>query len=138
MDSLTTEGVVVNDTLRFIGSVVNARLVKVNLRGRILTQHGAVITVNKWLDVSPGVGSPRVRTSEYDYHAYVRLDDEASDLFRYDNCHGGLETLHRHCFCVDGTAGPISPVALDQMPPLATVIREAEYLASWIDARRAS
>ena len=130
MDALVEEGVVVRDTLTFRENRDAAgRLVEVNLRGRIETANGGVLVVNKWLDVRH---APRaeVRTHEYAYHAFVRAAPRRRDLFRYDNCHGGLETLHRHAFGPDGNPTGIEPVAHDELPPLDQIIRETEEAAA--------
>ncbi|MCY4615901.1 MAG: hypothetical protein OXC71_05865, partial [Chloroflexi bacterium] len=48
------------------------------------------------------------------------------DLFRYDNCHGGLDTLHRHTFDADGREHGVTEISHDAMPWLSEVIEEAE------------
>lgn len=95
MTTLYDEGLVVRDTLKFIDVRDGNLLREVNLMGRVQTTSGAILTVNKWLIAEDREGSRRVRTREYDYHAYVREPAPRRDIFRYDNCHGDVDTLHR-------------------------------------------
>lgn len=133
MTALYNEGVVVRDTLEFIeGRARTGVLLEVNLRGRVHTAAGAILTVNKWLVVEPREGAPRVRTREYDYHAHVLHPRPGRDLFRYDNAHGDIDTLHRHRFDLDGTDRGTQPVDPDTMPPLSWIIREADWLAGFL------
>jgi len=133
MDALIREGMVISDTTEFREAIdARGRLLQVNLRGRVLTSDGAIVIVNKWLDIrTDGSNRDSVLTSEYDYHAY-RFAPPRRDLFRYDSCHG-LPDLHVHRFDTDGIeVGGVSSVALDRMPPLNDVIREANALARWL------
>lgn len=128
MRALAKEGLVVRDTLRFVEVTRRGTILAVNLRGRVETRSGAVLTVNKWLatTIRPD-GRVAVLTSEYDYHAYVRFPRHQQNVFRYDNCHGPVETLHRHRYDFDGRPGEPVPIALPNMPPLNVIVREAEF-----------
>lgn len=133
MEALVAEGLVESDTTEFREAIdARGRLLQVNVRGRVLTTGGAVVIVNKWLEVRADESNrDAVRTSEYDYHAY-RVAPARRDLFRYDSCHG-LSDLHVHRFDTDGVeVGRPSPVALETMPPLNEVVREADALARWL------
>lgn len=129
MDGLVAEGVVVRDTQSFRGNLRDGRLFEVNLRGRVLTASGGVLVVNKWLEVRH---QPRaeVRTREYAYHAFVRALPRRRDLFRYDNCHGGLDTLHRHGYDARGEPVAVEPIRHDELPLLSEIIRETEQAAA--------
>lgn len=132
-EALVREGLVVSDTTEFREAVdPGGRLLQVNVRGRVLTSGGAVVIVNKWLDVqTDDFNRAAVLTSEYDYHAY-RVAPPRRDLFRYDSCHG-LPDLHVHRFHTDGIeVERPSPIALERMPPLNEIIREADALARWL------
>ena len=132
MNALFDEGVVVRDTQRFRENITaDGRMTEVNLRGRVYTASGAVLVVNKWLEVRYRA-RVEVRTHEYAYHAFVRSLPRRRDLFRYDNCHGGLDTLHRHHFGPDGEPQGSEPIAHHQLPWLSEIIREAEDAAAGI------
>ena len=60
-----------------------------------------MLNVSKLFTVRYRRGRPEVRTREYRYHAWLPGPPRL-DLFRYDNCHGGLGTLHRHGYGPDG------------------------------------
>ena len=128
MAALYRETVIVRDTLRFIESEDAAQqLVRVNVRGRIVTRSGGVLVVNKWLAVEHYYGRPHVLADEYSYHAFIRTPRPRRDLFRYDNCHGGLETLHCHRFDDGGRElDRADDIEHAMFPPLAWIIREAE------------
>lgn len=70
-----------------------------------------------------------VKTEEYSYHAFVRTPQPRRDLFRYDNSHGGLDTLHRHTFDDEGRELALQAIEHDLLPPLDRVIRETEAQA---------
>ena len=132
MNALFDEGVVVRDTQRFReNTTADGRLTEVNLRGRVYTASGAVLVVNKWLEVRHRARA-EVRTHEYAYHAFVRSLPRRRDLFRYDHCHGGLETLHCHRYESPGATARLEPVAHDELPWLSEIIREAEQAAAAI------
>lgn len=132
------EGLITSNSVRFLESALHGRLVKVNVRGRVVTANGAEITVNKWLKAQQGEqGRDEVKTSEYDYHAIIRHPDGTTQsIFRYDNCHGDVETLHRHHYDIDGDEDREheEAIAHDAMPVLDVVIREADDLAAWLAA----
>lgn len=102
MEALVSEGTVVRDTILFRESWSASSLVEVNVRGRVHTISGAILTVNKWLEVETLHGRVSVRTREYDYHAHLAVAGRPQNLFRYDNCHGDVESLHKHEFDVGG------------------------------------
>jgi uncharacterized protein DUF6516 len=132
MEALASEGVVVHETLRFLEIFEGTDLIEVNLVGRLETLSGGIVSVDKWLTVDDRDGRFYVRTREYSYHAWVRFPAPRRDLFRYDNSHGDFDTLHRHCFNVDGGEHDSVAIKPEWMPPLADVIREAEFLARYL------
>lgn len=79
-----------------------------------------------------GTGKPPgwAKTREYDYHAYTTVTGREQDLFRYDNCHGGLDTLHKHCFDTEGYEADIRSIGHPEMPTLNQIIREADFCAA--------
>ena len=135
MADLDSEGLILVNTVAFEevdDAAGNIR--EVHVHGRVETPHGGVLTVNKWLHVYNLHGRLSVRTREYDYHAYVRRHSGRSDVFRYDNCHGGIETLHRHAFDAEGSEVSRTVIESEAMPPLAFVIRETEFYAAYLAA----
>jgi hypothetical protein len=135
-EALRSERVVLRDTVTFYEiRDRRGRLVEVNVKGRIKTRAGAILVVNKWLSVRTQKDRVVVRTREYDYHAFMR--GPRRDLFRYDNCHGAPDTLHRHRFDVDGVAREDVPIPVAAMPLLAHVVREADFLARYLRRRLA-
>lgn len=129
MTVLYEEGVVIRDTLQFIETRDGGLLLQVNLLGRVHTASGALLHVNKWLDVEDRGGVTCVMTGLYDYHAYLPdRNGSQRNLFRYDNSHGGVETLHRHRFDIEGTDRGQVDVVPERMPPLSHVIEETEWL----------
>lgn len=131
MDALVAEGIVISDSVAFVESRAGRQLIEVNLRGRVETVSGAVLTVNKWLEVDIVRGRVNVRTREYDYHAHMR-DATHHNLFRYDNCHGGVDTLHKHVFDLAGREFELRPIEQETMPPLNLVVREADFCGRWL------
>lgn len=129
MDTLVAEDVVVRDTQTFRENKRGGRLFEVNLRGRVYTANGGVLVVNKWLEVRYR-SRAEVRTREYAYHAFARAQPRRRDLFRYDNCHGGLDTLHRHHYDERGEQSFVEPISHEELPPLSEIIRETEYAAA--------
>jgi len=132
MAALINEGVVTRETLRFSEFLDGNRLIEVNLAGRLATSSGGILSVDKWLTVDDRDGRLYVRTREYSYHAWILRPSPRRDLFRYDNSHGAFDTLHRHRFDTDGAERGSDPIEADLMPPLADVIREAEFLARYL------
>lgn len=133
MAALAAEGLVLTDAVTFIETRAQGRLVEVNVRGRVTTHHGATVTVNKWLAVDSPFGRLCVMTREYDYHVRVQSEGIDQDVFRYDNCHGGVETLHRHAFDVQGREVlPQQPIELARMPTLNLIVREGDFYAAWL------
>ena len=126
MDSLEAEGLVQRDTLTFREiRTPGGALAAVNLRGRIECCERIVIAVNKWLDTAINDWSQLVvQGRSYSYHAWVRARPRR-DLLRYDDGHG---ELHRHFFDATGVEVGIQPVALDSLPRLDLLIREAVAL----------
>ena len=95
-----------------------------SLSGRVETATGPILSVEKRYEVRYVRGRPEVRTAEYRYHAFLP-GPPVRNLFRYDNCHGGLDTLHRHAFDADGREQGFAEIAHDAMPWLSEVIEEA-------------
>ena len=126
MDTLRNEGVVIRDTLQFLEKIdPKSGLEQVNLRGRVVTASGGILIVNKWLNVRKE-SHIEVLSSLYRYQALLRRPrTRPEQIFRYDNCHGGVETLHRHCFEAGIETGIVG-VAHEELPPLSDIIREAE------------
>ncbi|MBA4181259.1 MAG: hypothetical protein C0506_11775 [Anaerolinea sp.] len=112
MERLLREGVVIDHRLSFRETVHHGRLIDVNLTGWVATASGGRVYVNKLLSVLERARrAPAVQTREYAYQGRLVLSPRAGQqLFRYDNCHGGLETLHRHQFDVQGDE-------VDTLPP---------------------
>ena len=126
---LAAEGIVAEDGLSFTERTAGGVLVSASLTGRVLTSSGAVLAVEKQLAVRYVRGRPEVRTVEYAYHAWLPGPPRL-DLFRYDNCHGGLDTLHRHRYAPDGRELDPRPVAHADLPWLSEVIEEAQRLGA--------
>ena len=121
---LTESGVVTDDTLSFDEQTAGGRLTEVSLYGRVETATGPILSVEKRYQVRHVRGRPEVRTAEYRYHAFIP-GPPLRDLFRYDNCHGDLDTLHRHAFGADGHERGVAEIAHDALPWLSEVIEEA-------------
>ena len=135
--SLIAEGVIARNTVRFLEARTRSgSLVEVNVRGRIETRARGVLTVNKWLVAEARRdGRVVVRTREYDYHAYVRVGEMEQDVFRYDNCHGAVDTLHRHVYDVGGREVSRRPIQADENSVLGVIVRETEFLAEHLNSR---
>lgn len=140
MAALAAEGLVVRDTVIFREVITpQGQILEVNVRGRVETAAAAIVTVNKWLAVS--IRADRrisVRTREYDYHASVRTPRGLQDIFRYDNCHGDITTLHRHAYDSAGSARGQLSIEPNRMPPLSFVVREADFFARFLSAGEAA
>ena len=122
---LLDSGVLTEDTLSFEEQTAGGgRLTEVSLQGRVETATGPVLSVEKRYTVRYVRGRAEVRTAEYRYHAFSP-GPPLRDLFRYDNCHGDLDTLHRHAFDADGREADVTEIAHDAMPWLSEVIEEA-------------
>ena len=134
MSHLEREGIVTDHRLSFRETVHRGRLLDVNLWGWVATASGGRLHVNKLLSVVERASSaPAVQTREYAYQGRLVIGRRAGQqLFRYDNCHGGTDTLHCHRFDVDGYEVDPRPIALDEMPSLAHVIRETELYAAFL------
>ena len=124
---------VTEDLLSFEEATAGGRLTEVVLSGRVVTASGAVLSVEKTYNVRQrgrGGGRTEVRTREYRYHAWLP-GPPARDLFRYDNCHGDLETLHCHRYGPDADER-VEYIPHDALPWLSEVIEEVQHLAeSW-------
>lgn len=126
MDSLIESGIVHADGLAFSEDRnASGRIMRAWLRGRVLTASGAVLSVSKQFEARYQGGRARVRTLEYRYHAWLPGPPQR-DLFRYDNCHGGLDTLHRHSYRADGSELPQEMIEHDYLPTLNVVIEETD------------
>ena len=130
MDRLIASGVVTADESDFEeepdarGGIARARLI-----GRVHIAGGTVLNVSKLFTVRYRRGRAEVRTREYRYHAWLPGPPRL-DLFRYDNCHGGLGTLHRHGYAPDGRGLDPLPVAHADLPWLSEVIEEAQRIGA--------
>jgi hypothetical protein len=132
MEALYAEGIVTEDSLEFVESVdLRGQLLRVDVRGDVFTASGAILAVAKELAVANDPHGTTVRTVEYAYAAYTRFPPPPRVLFRYDNCHGGMDTLHRHHFDVEGNPAEVRAIADSAMPVLSDVIREAEWYADY-------
>ncbi len=136
MDGLYAEGVVVTDTLVFTEpEVADGTLQFMQLDGHVFTSAGGVLETHKRLTVEYRRDVPYVATSEYVYMALLRSPAETVPLFRYDNCHGNVDTLHRHHFDHEGRPARFEPVEHDLMPYMDDVIRETDWLAAYLVSR---
>ena len=104
-------------------------LESVFLRGAFATTSGGVLHVEKRLAVRTRYGRPHVLTALYIYHAQVVRNARLLDIFRYDNTHGGVETLHRHVYDAEGNVLGREPVPVDELPPLSRIVRDVEFYA---------
>ena len=107
-------------------------LESVFLRGAFATTSGGVLHVEKRLAVRTRYGRPHVLTALYIYHAQVVRNGRLLDIFRYDNTHGGVETLHRHVYDAEGNVLGREPVRLDELPPLSRIVRDVEFYAHYL------
>ena len=130
MARLIAAGVVVADESTFREETDSrGEITEAGLIGRVHTAGGAVLSVEKDFEVRYRRGRVEVQTSEYRYHAWLP-GPPLRDLFRYDNCHGGLDTLHRHGYGPDGRELAPRPVAHAGLPWLSEVIEEAQRLGA--------
>lgn len=97
-----------------------------------------VLVVNKWLETRAAGGRVDVRTEEYAYHALMFRPAPRADLFRYDNCHGGLATLHCHRWDALGVEVAPAPIAHAALPTLDLIVREADARAEALALARAN
>lgn len=131
MEALRAEGTVTADALEFIESRnSDGAIVTVNLRGRVFCANGGVLVVNKWLEVRySNQNRLEARTREYMYEGLVPDDaGRLQERFRYDNCHGGLATLHCHVFDGEGRITQVRQLAHEELPYLNEIIRETNEL----------
>ena len=136
MDILYDEGVVLADDLRFTESEGRDRLIElVQFDGLVYTRDGGVLETHKRLRVEYRRGAPCVSTAEYVYMALRRSGGRSQPLFRYDNSHGDVMTLHRHRFDHDGGSAGVEPVDPERMPFMDDVIRATAWLASYLASR---
>ena len=130
MDRLIASGVVIADESDFEEETdARGEITEAELSGRVYTSSGAVLSPEKEFEVRYRRGRAEVRTREYRYHAWLP-GPPRRDLFRYDNCHGGLDTLHRHGYAPDGRELDPLPVAHADLPWLSEVIEEAQRLGA--------
>lgn len=133
MDILYAEGVVVGDDLQFTESVGSDGLLElVEFDGLVYTRDGGVLETHKRLRVEYRRGAPYVSTAEYVYMAIWRSQARSQRLFRYDNSHGEVETLHRHAYDVDGDDVGQEPIDPERMPYMDDVIRATAWLAGYL------
>ena len=136
MDILYDEGVVVLDHLTFTETVrADGRLGVVRLDGLVYTRDDGVLVTHKQLAITYRRSTPYVSTSRYGYMAMRRVNDRTQPLFRYDNAHGGVETLHRHFFDHAGRPAGQEDVDPQRMPYMDDVIRATAWLADYVAAR---
>lgn len=136
MDILYDEGVVLEDDLRFTEAVrAGGFLDLVQLDGLVYTRDGGILETHKRLRVTYRRRTPYVSTAEYVYMALRRSRARSQRLFRYDNSHGEVETLHLHRFDVEGAAAGEEPVDPRLMPYMDDVIRATAWLAAYLAAR---
>ena len=91
---------------------------RARLTGRVVTASGAALSVEKTYEVRQrgrGSGRTEVRTQEYRYHAWLPGPPDR-DLFRYDNCHGALDTLHHHRYSPDGAELEVEDIPTTSCP----------------------
>ena len=102
------------------------------LGGRIETASAGALHIEKRLAVQTRHGRPHVLTTLYAYHAQVALEQGVIDIFRYDNCHGPADTLHRHVYDSEGNELGQEPVPLERLPPLSRIVRDVEFYARYL------
>lgn len=132
LEALIAENLVTVDTTQFFSYREAGELEGVYLQGRVETAGGGVLYVFKRLDVRIRHGRPQVLTNLYTYHARVRLEGGAVDVFRYDNTHGEVETLHQHVYDSDGNMIAKEPLPLEELPPLSRIVRDVEFYARYL------
>lgn len=127
MDALGNEGIVVSHDLTFVDSPEHSPEGVIQLLGIVITASGAVLDVDKLFltRLEPG-HHLEVLTNRYIYNA--RVVESGLTLFRYDNCHGDTDSLHRHRFDTAGGLVAFESVPLTLMPTLEGVIREAHRI----------
>ena len=136
MDILLHEGVVVAEDLAFTETVQRDGLLGVvRLDGFVYTRDDGVLVTHKQLRVEYRRGAPYVSTSRYGYMAMRRRGGVTQPLFRYDNAHGGIETLHQHFFDHAGEPAGQESVDPEIMPYMDDVIRATAWLAGYLASR---
>lgn len=136
MDILYSRGVVLADDLTFTETTRRDGLLElVELDGIVYTRNGGMLETHKRLRVEYRRGAPYVSTAEYVYMALRRAEGRSQALFRYDNSHGGVHTLHRHIFDDAGSAVGEVPVDPEFMPYMDDVIRATAWLAGYLASR---
>ena len=136
MDTLYDEGVVLGEDLRFTEAEgCDGLLELVQLDGLVYTRDGGVLETHKRLRVAYRRGTPYVSTAEYVYMALWRARGRSQRLFRYDNSHGAVETLHRHSYDTEGNASGEEPIDPERMPYMDDVIRATAWLAGYLASR---
>lgn len=123
MGRLMAEGLVQRHGLSRIEIRERKRILKVQIRGRVECTRDVLVIVDKWLEARYNRrGQCEVRGFSYSYQACLR---DEKQLLRYDSAHG-LGELHRHEYdLVTGEESDLRLIALDDLPPLDEVIREA-------------
>ena len=122
MSNAISEGIVTENHLVFNEVRQGAKLIQVNIRGRIDCAYGLSVFVNKWLEVDAG---QNVRGADYSYQAW--LYDTNQEVIRYDSAYG-LNDLHCHIFDLNTGEESIQPVPIDRLPTLDGFIRIAVKL----------
>ena len=129
MDELYRRGYVLRDSLEFIEQYDQAGELRfVVLRGRLACRNDAAVRVDKVLAVQKGrANRDEVLGVRYSYHAWVRSRPRR-DLFRFDNAHGDVSTLHCHVFDA-GVEVRVVPLTHDDLPRLDLIIESAVEMA---------
>lgn len=99
----------------------------IELRGRVVCQHGISLIVRKYLRLREDA-----YVSAYSYRYEALIDNPPREIFRYDNVHpytreGHADAYHKHVFDPStGTELPHSPewVGLPDWPTLREVLDE--------------
>jgi hypothetical protein len=126
MDRLYDEALISRDTLSWMESFNDDALALVQLGGRIEAVDGILVKIKKRMAVRVAPNHQlEVKTEAWEYHAWIRRTKRY--LVRYDNAHG---ELHRHSFDLLTGHESQGAIAVEDLPTLDEVIREA------IDLRR--
>ena len=125
---LYDEGIIATDDLVFeeVYDELTGAIAQVGLSGNVICCCGAEVRVSKWMETRPRRdGGFDVRTVYYQYHAWwPKVGKKRQQaLVRYDHAHGSKP--HRHQFDPAGRQVGHEELALEMMPRLDAVIREA-------------
>jgi hypothetical protein len=105
-----------------------AELARARLYGRIDCVERVSVLIDERFAARRGAANRiEIRATGYTYHAWLQ-GDRPRDLLRYDSAHG-LAELHKHGFDLNGNDLGIQPVALEALPWVDEIVREAVALA---------